>query len=707
MRGSVGLFGVVFLAYVLGAVLAWKLFGSAVGPAFFYPSAGVTVAAMMLTRRSRWPAVVVAIIAGELLVDLYFGNTRTVAVGYALANVVEPLVGASLTLAWSRSSAGPPDLRNRRDLVAFLVGACTIAPAVAGLIGGSVTAWHDGSGWIADVVQWWAGDSIGVLVTATPILLWGKQYQVLKSRPGETVIVLVLAGVLSTGAFWSQAQPAMLILPILAWAAFRLDMLGAALTGMVVAFVATTLTSRGRGVFSEMNLSPASQLAMTQLFVGIMLVVSLLVAQDAALRLQALRDRDAELREQRRFENLSQLAQQLSVASTADDIGRALERHILNDVGPTALSLGLVSRDGQQLEWVSMAGYPIGLRTAFAAGIPTTAHTMATDTVRLGQPILFPDSADYQRRYPATATWLQTTGARTLACYPLNTGGRTIGTLQLMWSQPQKLDPAQLAYFSAVATLVCQALARAQVYADEHARASVLQSAVLPAFTGGADGLQVAVAYEPADSAQGVCGDWYDVMPLPPGRTYLAVGDVVGQGLSAVEDMAQLRSAARALAIQGLRPGRMLEELSTFTRNASQGRFATLSVAVFDLPSGTLTYSVAGNPPPLMRRGAGGGVIRLEDGSGPALGPVHGAAYPEAQVRLDPGDVVVLYTDGLVERPGVDIDSGIAAAEAQLGSWTAAVELTEASAALHETLAPRPRVDDVCSVAVRVADRTA
>lgn len=695
----VGLFGVVFLAYFLGAVLAWKSFGSAVGPAFFYPSAGVTAATMMLTRRTRWPAVIVAIVLGEVLVDLYFGNATTVAAGYALANVVEPVVGASLTLAWCR---GVPDLRAKRDLVAFLAGACAIAPLFGGLIGGSIAAVHDGTGWVSAVAQWWAGDSIGVLVAATPILLWAKQYQVVRARPLETAGVLVLAAVFSVAGFWSQAQPSMLILPILAWAAFRLDMLGAALTGTVVAFVATTMTSRGRGVFSEMDLSPASQLAVTQLSVGILLTVSLLVAQEASTRLQAVRDRDTERRERLRLETLSDLAQQLSVAHTPAEIGRELRAHVLTDAGATALSLGLVSRDGHRLEWVTMAGYPVPLVATYGAGLVLSEHTMATDTLRLGQPVLLRTRAEYERRYPATASWLDHTGAQTLACWPLDAGGKPIGILHLMWTQPQRLDAAQLAYFSTVATMVGQALVRARIYADEHARTAVLQSAVLPAVSGEADGLEVHVGYEPADAAQGVCGDWYDVMPLRGGRTYLAVGDVVGQGLPAVEDMAQLRSAARALAIQGLAPQRILTELNSFTRFVSQGRFATMAVAIFDPGTGSLVYSAAGHPPPLLRRNATGEVFQLSDSTGPALGPILAAAYAERTEHLQPGDIVVLYTDGLVERRGRDIDTGISEAERILAGWGPETSLAGASASLHNTLAPRPRADDVCSVAVRV-----
>lgn len=696
---TVGVFGVVFLGYFFGAVLAWKSFGSAVGPAFFYPSAGVTAAAMMLTKRSRWPAIMLAAFLGEVIVDLFFGSARTVAVGYALANMVEPVVGASLTLAWCR---GVPDLRSRRDLVAFILGACAIAPIFGAFIGGSVTTLHDGSAWLSNAVQWWAGDGIGVLVAATPILLWAKQYAVVKARPWETVTVLVLAAGLSVAGFWSQAQPTMLILPILAWAAFRLDMLGAALAGTVVAFVATTLTSRGRGVFSELDLTPASQLAVTQIFVGVLLTVSLLVAQEASTRLQAVRDRDTERRERIRLQTLSHLAQQLSAALTAEEIARTVEDHVLNAVGATAMSLGLVSRDGHRLDWVARAGYPESIVETFGPGLPLSQQTLDTDTVRSGQPILLRTRADYEQRYPATASWLEVTGAHSLASWPLNAGDTPIGVLVLMWAQPQPLDAAQCAYFSAVATIAGQALVRARIYADEHARAAVLQSAVLPAVPGDAAGLQLHVAYEPADAAQGVCGDWYDVMPLRGSRTYLAVGDVIGSGLAAVEDMAQLRSAARALAIQGLSPQRILTELNSFTRNASQGRFATMAVAIFDSDSGALVYGLAGHPPPLLRRNATGEVVQLATAAGPALGPIPGAAYIEAAEHLEPGDVVLLYTDGLVERQGRDIDAGIAEAERLVADWVPGTVLSHGSTVLHETLAPRPRADDVCSIAVRV-----
>lgn len=689
---------VVFLAFVAGAVLAWKSFGSAVGPAYFYPSAGVTVAAMILTRRSVWPGIVAAIVVGEILVDVYFGSAAAVGFGYAMANVAEPLIGASLVLAWC---SGPPDLRRRTDFLVFLGGACIIAPVVGAMIGGTTTTLSDGSDWLGNLLHWWAGDSLGILVVATPILLWPRQAYVLRRHPVETVALLAVTAAVSVLAFWSEAPPSMLILPVLAWAALRLNMIGAAAAGVVTAFVATTMTSRGRGIIGDSDYDPATRVALTQLFVGVLVTVALLVAQEASTRVQAVRERETERRERVRLQTLSRLAQQLSAALTPDDIGRALEHHVVNEAGAKTLNLGLLSRDGHRLNWVVMSGYPPSVVDEFGDGVAMSQAAVATDAVRTGEPVLIHTVEEYARHYPdAMVRWLEVTGVASLASLPLSAGGKPFGTLVLMWGEPQPFDAAQVAYISAVATMVSQALVRSRAYADEHARAAVLQSALLPSAPHRTEGLDVCVTYEPADFTHGLGGDWYDVMDLGRGLMYFAVGDVIGHGLRAVEDMAQLRSAGRALAFQGLAPARLLAELNGFTRDASQGKFATMAVVVYDAAARTLSYGSAGHPPALLRR-VSGEVIRLEDARGPVLGPLVEASYTEQVIRVQPGDILILYTDGLVERRGMDIDTGLACAERLIADWDPHTPLTDECEVLHETLAPRPRADDVCIVAVR------
>ncbi len=694
----VALFATVALAYSAGAALAWQSFGAEVTPAFF-PPAGVTVALMLLTPRSRWAVIVAAIVVAEVGVDLYYGVGATGALGYAVANSVEPLVGASLVSAWCQ---GAPDLRRRRDLAKFLAGACVAGPLVGGLIGGTLTAMSNDAGWTTSVVHWWAGDGVGALVVGAPILLWAKQSHILRSRLPETSLVLVVTALLALTALWWQAPPSLLLLPVMAWAAFRLDVIGAALAGAVVATTVNYMTNSGRGLFSELPVGAPARLAVTQAFIAVLVLVAMLMAQEAAGRVAAVRARETERRERDRLQVLAQLAQVLSASLTPSQIGDAVVKQLYSEAGAQAVALGLVTPDGQRLEWVKTAGYPSLVRDRFAGGIPLDDLTASTDAVRTGKPVVIADPREYQRRYPHSQDLMARTGAEAVINWPLTTGAKAIGLLGLMWTRPQPLDAAQLAYISAVATMVGQGLVRAQVYADEHARAAVLQAAVLPSEPADVADLDVAVSYEPADGEHGLGGDWYDVMALRKQRTYLAVGDVVGHGLPAVEDMAQLRSAGRAMALQGLPPAQLLAELNTFTAHASHGKFATMAVAVFDPQAGTLSYGSAGHPPALLRRARDGKVVRLVDGHGPVLGPIRDATYTQGQVRLEPGDVLVMYTDGLIERPGRDIETGISRAQRLIEHWDADTAVTDGCRQLTEILAVPPRKDDVCVVVVRL-----
>jgi serine phosphatase RsbU (regulator of sigma subunit)/integral membrane sensor domain MASE1 len=697
-RSAGALFVVVAAAYAAGAFLSWQSFGAGVGPAFF-PPAGVTVAAMLLTPRSRWGVIVAAIFAAELAVDLYYGVGVGSASGFALANSVEPAVGASL--AWT-ACKGTPDLRVRTDLAKFVVAACLAGPLIGGVIGGAVSAVSNGTSWPTAALHWWAGDGIGVLVVGAPILLWPRQSHLLLARLAETVAVVAVTAGLSLTAFWWQAPPTLLLLPVMAWAAFRLDVIGAAVAGAAIAFTLNYATGSGRGLFTELHLAEPGRLAVTQVFIAVIVLVAMLIAQEAAGRVAAVRRGDAERRERDRLETLAQLAQRLSAALTPSQIGDVVVTQLIDDAGAQAVALGLLTADGTRLEWVKTAGYPQPAHDRLAGGIPLDDHTAATEAVRTGQPVVIGDAAAYQRRYPDYGDMMTVTGAEALVNWSLNSGGKPIGVLGLMWTRPQPLDSAQLAYVSAVATMVGQALVRAKAYADEHARAAVLQSAVLPTEPADVVDLDLAVSYEMADVVHGLGGDWYDVMSLSEQRTYLAVGDVVGHGLPAVEDMAQLRSAARALVLQGLAPARLLAALNTFTAHTSHGRFATMAVAVFDPLSGAVSYALAGHPPPLLRRLRDGKVVRLVDAEGPVLGPIRGATYTEGRVTLEPGDILAMYTDGLVERSGRDIETGISHAEQLLASWGPETVLAEGCRQFTETLASPPRHDDVCVLAVRM-----
>jgi integral membrane sensor domain MASE1 len=697
-RSASALFAGVGVVYLLGAVLSRHSVGAEVGPALF-PPAGLSVAAMLLSRRSRWPVIAAAIVAAEFAVDPYYGAGVLAASGFALSRSVEPLIGASLVRLWCK---GEPDLRARVDLAKYIAAACLAGPLVGGLIGGAIGASCNSDSWLLVALHWWVADGIGVLVVGAPILLWSRQSYVLRARPAETAAVLVATGALTLAAVWSQTPPALPLLPVMAWAAFRLDVLGTAMAGAVLGLTINYMTASGYGPFRDFSLPRPLRLTVTQAFIAVVVLLAMLIAQEAAARVAAVNEHQAERRERDRLQILAQLAQLLSAALTPSQIGEVVVRQLFSDAGAQAVSLGLVAPGGGRLEWVTSAGYPQVVHDKVPDGIPLDQLTAATEAVGTGRPVVLASSEEYRRRYPDLADMMALSAAEAMVNWPLTSGAKTVGVLGMMWTRPQLFDAAQLAYISAVAAMVGQALVRARVYADEHARAAVLQAAVLPTEPAEIADLDLAVRYEPADGLHGLGGDWYDVMALPKQRTYLAVGDVVGHGLPAVQDMAQLRSAGRAVALQGLPPARILAELNTFAAHASHGKFATMAVAVFDPVGSVLTYGVAGHPPALLRRSRDGNVVRLDDADGPVLGPMPEANYREGNVGIDPGDILVMYTDGLIERRGRDVESGIAQAQRIMEGWQSDTMLEEGCRQLTETLALPPRQDDVCVMVIRL-----
>lgn len=686
----------VFAAFVVFAVMSWESFGSDGGPSFFYPASGVTVAAMMLSRRSLWPWIAFAVVIAEFLVDTIYASPPWLSAAYAAANVVEPVIGASLVLSWC---GGRPDLRRRRDFALFILGACLIAPVFGALIGGTASSFNERSHWFIQTATWWSGDALGVLVMASPILLWRLQSRVLRRRPWEMALVLVLTGLLSVATFWTDFPPSILILPVLAWAGFRLDMLGAAIAGALAALLANVVSNHGRGVYIDVHLSPGGKVTVTQIYIAVIVVVAMLIAQEAAARLRAVQGQEAERRERLRLQTLSRLAHQLSAALTPEDIGEALEDQVLNDAGASALAMGLVSSDGGKLEWITASGYPQAMLDEVRGGVDLTTKTLATDVLLSGMPIEMRTASDCEAAYPHRAHWLQVTGTESIVSWPLAAGGAPFGVVQLTWSEPQPLDTAQRAYISAVATMVSQALVRAKVYADEHARAAVLHSVAQPEVHVDAAGLEYNVLYRPADTAQGLGGDWYSVMALPDRRTYLAVGDVMGHGLASVQDMAQLRSTGDAYAHLGLPPAQILSELNRFAVHQIRVEFATTLVAVFDPAHNSLAYSSAGHLPALLRRAATGEVIRLSDASGPMLGPFDDSAYVGSAVLVQPGDVLVMYTDGLVEHHDEGVMAGIAHLERAVAASPPEALLD--CEWLARTVAPALHTDDVCLLVAR------
>jgi anti-sigma regulatory factor (Ser/Thr protein kinase) len=154
-----------------------------------------------------------------------------------------------------------------------------------------------------------------------------------------------------------------------------------------------------------------------------------------------------------------------------------------------------------------------------------------------------------------------------------------------------------------------------------------------------------------------VGGDWFDAIPLPGGRLGLSIGDVVGRGARAAATMAQLRNALRAYALEGLSPGRALERLDRLAEQLGERDFATALCLELDPASGELRFANAGHLPPLVLEGEGARF--LEGARSIPLGIQAATEREEDAVRLQPGTVLVLYTDGLVEARTMALGDGL------------------------------------------------
>jgi serine phosphatase RsbU (regulator of sigma subunit) len=253
---------------------------------------------------------------------------------------------------------------------------------------------------------------------------------------------------------------------------------------------------------------------------------------------------------------------------------------------------------------------------------------------------------------------------------PLAVGGRAMGSIVVARPDGPPFAPADEELAARVAEQAALQLESARRYEQEHEIAGALQQSLLPDDLPAVPGLALAARYLAAGDAIDAGGDWYEVLPLDDGQVALAVGDVVGKGARAAAAMGQLRTALRALAMEGLGPAELLARLSGFAETVPEAGCATVAYAVVDADSGELRYACAGHPYPVL---AGAGSARLlQDGRGGPLAGLPSARFDEGRARLDEGDVIALYTDGLVERRREGLDAGFARLVAAAGGLSEA-----------------------------------
>ncbi len=422
------------------------------------------------------------------------------------------------------------------------------------------------------------------------------------------------------------------------------------------------------------------------------------IFQQGAVALDRSLGFEEELLTRRRSERLLALTARLSGALTSGDVAEAFLDAALKSVGADAAALSVVDRETGQMTAVAWRGVPDELIEE--RGVPLSADRPGAKAMRRRQPAYYQDVDELAADFPASRERAEASGMRTFAYLPLWAAGSPIGLAVLGWREPNQLARDDQPFLESVAAQCALALDRARRYETERDIAETLQRSVLPETLPSMEGLRVAAVYLPGSTAVDVGGDWFDTLTLADGRMGFVVGDVVGKGVEAAATMAQLRNGMRALTLDHRTPGETVTKLNLLLSSYTDVPFATLGYVTLDPRTLDATVTSAGHPPPLVVE-PDGEIRYLEGGGGLPLGADPDASYTEWHTTLEPGAIVVLYTDGLVERPDRSIDEGLdllaAAAAAAPREPDAFV-----NAVVEELLGKGARGDDVALLVIRL-----
>ncbi|GGW53825.1 magnesium or manganese-dependent protein phosphatase [Streptomyces lucensis JCM 4490] len=333
--------------------------------------------------------------------------------------------------------------------------------------------------------------------------------------------------------------------------------------------------------------------------------------------------------------------------------------------GFTPDGLAVYGVEGDRLTLIGHHGHQPGQDTPFS-DMPLTTDYPAAEVVRTGRAVYLTTPREYQNRYPVAWPLTRDRGRRSWAFLPLTAAGRTMGVWVAAFTYPVAFTPDERAVLTTVARMLAQALTRASAAETERELAEGLQRSMLPSLGPEIPGIQVAARYIPTGGGLQVGGDWYDMIPLPSGRFAMVIGDVQGHDVRAAGLMGQLRIALRAYASEGHRPDAVLSRASRFLHGVVYGsgdeqpadlRFATCVYVEADPATGMLEIARAGHPDPAIRM-ADGTVLMRPTAGGLPLGVDPAADYPTTRFALEPGETMMLCTDGLIETGGHDMESG-------------------------------------------------
>ncbi|MER6960040.1 SpoIIE family protein phosphatase [Streptomyces sp. NPDC000618] len=389
------------------------------------------------------------------------------------------------------------------------------------------------------------------------------------------------------------------------------------------------------------------------------------------------------------------LAGALTETVSVQDVVGLVADEIAPAVGSQALAL-LGARAGR-LHVLGHHGYPDPHTVERFDGMPLSEPNPGGHVVTHGVPAFFESWQQLNHLYPARHTGPD--GFAAWAFLPLIASGRPVGACVLAYAEPHTFSTHERAVLTSLAGLIAQALDRALLYDVKHKLAHGLQAALLPHSLPSLPGIEATARYLPATRGMEIGGDFYDLVPSQP-LPVAVIGDVQGHNVTAAGLMGQIRTAVRAYTTVGQEPGEVMRSTNRLLIDLGSELFASCLYLRLDPARGRAVMARAGHPPPLLRR-ADGRVRVLDLAGGPLLGIDDSATYPTTEVELSPGCVLALYTDGLIETPGVDIEDAVAELGTRLGEAGDRPLEELADELVGHYAAAEERIDDVALLLLR------
>jgi serine phosphatase RsbU (regulator of sigma subunit)/anti-sigma regulatory factor (Ser/Thr protein kinase) len=416
-------------------------------------------------------------------------------------------------------------------------------------------------------------------------------------------------------------------------------------------------------------------------------------AEQASLALERARLFEDERAARETTERLQEFASSLAAVASTDEVLSILVQEGRRPVGAAAAWAGVLDTTNRELRVVASDGYD-PRATGWLDRIPLDASTPPSDAARERREVWFDSREAFDLAYPDSEPppTLPTGASGWIPM--LDATRKVIGVVSFWLGRHVEADARRRSMMRAVVALAAQSAERAQLYEFEHAVAGTLQKSLLPGTLPDERRVTIATRYRPGAEELDVGGDWYDVIHVDEDRVGAAIGDVVGHGLEAASAMGQLRSALRSLALTGRGPDRIIRDLDRFARTTTPATVATVVYAEIDLAMNVVRYVCAGHPPPLVV--TGGHVDELMEGRTTPL-----AALPEPVAceqglhPFPPGSLLLLYSDGLIERRGEPLDVGMERLRTLLAELSSEHPERLADLVIDELTGSVPQDDDI------------